>query len=145
MQMQPANAPKITGMLLDLKIQQLTVLLSSESFLRAKVEEAVNLLASSGESTTNPQQQQQQTSQEQVTNYLANDDNTPLFWQADKKGFFSPRPGKNSISRLNAFRSIGRIIGICLLQNELCPLPLARHVIKYILNRPIKWHDFTFF
>ena len=142
--LQPANAPKITGMLLDLKIQQLTVLLSSESFLRAKVEEAVNLLASSGESTTNPQQQQQ-TSQEQVTNYLANDDNTPLFWQADKKGFFSPRPGKNSTSRLNAFRNIGRIIGICLLQNELCPLPLARHVIKYILNRPIKWHDFAFF
>ena len=147
--LQPVNAPKITGMLLDLKIQQLTVLLNSESFLRAKVEEAINLLASSGESTTTSQQQQQPSQQtqqqDQVSNYLINDDNTPLFWQADKKGFYSPRPGKNSTSRLNAFRNVGRIIGICLLQNELCPLPLSRHVIKYILNRPIKWHDFAFF
>ena len=153
--LQPTNAPKITGMLLDLKIQQLTVLLNSESFLRAKVEEAVNLLASSGESTIQqapantyqPQQQatQGQTEEQTTSSYLVNDDNTPLFWQADKKGFYSPRPGKNSTSRLNAFRNIGRIIGICLLQNELCPLPLARHVIKYILNRPIKWHDFAFF
>jgi len=38
-----------------------------------------------------------------------------------------------------------RLIGLCLLQNELFPLPLCRHVIKYILNRPIRWHDLAFF
>ena len=76
--------------------------------MRAKVEEVVNLLASSDESTTNPpqQQQEQQTSQKQVTHYLTYADKSPLFWQADKKGFFSPRPGMNNTSRLNAFRNI---------------------------------------
>jgi len=31
------------------------------------------------------------------------------------------------------------------LQNELCPLFLNRHVIKYILSRPVKFHDLAFF
>lgn len=70
-----------------------------------------------------------------------------MFWQPDKNilGFYSPRPGKNSPQRLNAFRNVGRIIAICLLQNELCPISLSRHVIKYILDRPIRWHDLAFF
>jgi len=38
-----------------------------------------------------------------------------------------------------------RIIGLCLLQNEMCPLFMNRHVIKYILGRKIGWHDLAFF
>ena len=38
-----------------------------------------------------------------------------------------------------------RIIGLCLLQNEMCPLFLNRHVLKYILGRKIGWHDLAFF
>lgn len=40
---------------------------------------------------------------------------------------------------------VHRLIGLCLLQNELCPLFLNRHVIKYILGRPIRFHDLAFF
>lgn len=36
------------------------------------------------------------------------DDNAPLFYQPGKRGFYSPRPGKNSEARLNCFRNIGR-------------------------------------
>lgn len=43
------------------------------------------------------------------------------------------------------FIFLRRLIGLCLLQNELFPLPLCRHVIKYILNRSIRWHDLAFF
>ncbi|KAK3087035.1 hypothetical protein FSP39_000732 [Pinctada imbricata] len=39
----------------------------------------------------------------------------------------------------------GRIIGLCLLQNEMCPLFLNRHVLKYILGRKVGWHDLAFF
>lgn len=60
-------------------------------------------------------------------------------------GFFSPRAGQNTQPRLNAFRNVGRIMAICLLQNELCPITLSRHCIKYILGRPIRWHDLAFF
>jgi hypothetical protein len=38
-----------------------------------------------------------------------------------------------------------RIIGLCLLQNEMCPLFLNRHVLKFILGRKIGWHDLAFF
>lgn len=38
-----------------------------------------------------------------------------------------------------------RIIGLCLLQNEICPLYLNRHVLKYLLGRKIAWHDLAFF
>lgn len=46
---------------------------------------------------------------------------------------------------MNAFRNVGRIIGLCLLENELCPIYFNRHVIKYILKKPIAWHDLAFF
>lgn len=87
-----------------------------------------------------------QTSPQKEETQILNDE-SPLFWQSDKNssGFYSPKAGKNSSIRLNAFRNVGRIIAICLLQNELCPISLSRHVIKYILNRPIRWHDMAFF
>jgi len=36
-------------------------------------------------------------------------------------------------------------MGLCLLQNELCPIYLNRHVLKFILGRPIRFHDMAFF
>ena len=38
-----------------------------------------------------------------------------------------------------------RIIGLCLLQNEICPLFLNRHVIKHLLGRGVRWTDLAFF
>ncbi len=38
-----------------------------------------------------------------------------------------------------------RVIGLCLLQNEICPIFCNRHVLKYILGRKIGWHDLAFF
>ncbi|GIY27284.1 e3 ubiquitin-protein ligase hyd [Caerostris extrusa] len=73
------------------------------------------------------------------------DDNCPLFYQPGKRGFYSPRQGKCSLERLNAFRNVGRVIGLCLLQNELCPIYLNRHVIKFIIGKRIGWHDLAFF
>ena len=37
------------------------------------------------------------------------------------------------------------MIGLCLLQNELCPLYMSRHVLKYVLGRPVRWHDLAFY
>ena len=36
------------------------------------------------------------------------DDLSPLFYQPGKKGFFTPRQGKVTPERLNAFRNVGR-------------------------------------
>ncbi len=36
-------------------------------------------------------------------------------------------------------------MGLCLLQNELCPIYLNRHVLKFVLGRPIRFHDMAFF
>ena len=58
------------------------------------------------------------------------DENAALFYQPGKRGFYTPRLSRPSETRLNAFRNVGRLIGLCLLQNELCPLFLNRHVIK---------------
>jgi E3 ubiquitin-protein ligase EDD1 len=73
------------------------------------------------------------------------EDSSPLFYQPGKRGFYAPRQGKCSAERLNAFRNVGRVLGMCLLLNELCPINLNRHVIKYILRKPIAWHDLAFF
>lgn len=68
-----------------------------------------------------------------------------LFYQPGIRNFYSPCQGDASPDRLNAFCNVGRVIGICLLQNEICPIQFNRHVIKYLLRRPIAWHDLAFF
>ncbi|XP_072562057.1 E3 ubiquitin-protein ligase UBR5 isoform X7 [Paramormyrops kingsleyae] len=165
--MQPAFASKITGMLLELSPAQLLLLLASEDSLRARVEEAMELIIAHGREngadsildlglldTSDKAQPQDNrklhgSSRSVVDMELDDtddsDDNTPLFYQPGKRGFYSPRPGKNTEARLNCFRNIGRILGLCLLQNELCPITLNRHVIKVLLGRKVNWHDFAFF
>ncbi|KFB52078.1 ubiquitin-protein ligase [Anopheles sinensis] len=69
----------------------------------------------------------------------------PLFYTPGKRGFYSPRQGYPSSERMNAFRNVGRLIGLCLLQNELFPLFLQRHVLKFILGRQVRFHDLAFF
>lgn len=75
---------------------------------------------------------------------LANLD-APLFYQPGLRNFYSPRQGDPTPDKLNAYRNVGRVIGICLSQSEICPIQLNRHAIKYILKKPISWHDLAFF
>lgn len=37
------------------------------------------------------------------------------------------------------------MIGTCLLHMEIFPLHVCRHVLKYILGRPINWYDLAFY
>ncbi|XP_055998190.1 E3 ubiquitin-protein ligase UBR5-like isoform X2 [Ostrea edulis] len=157
--LQPSLAPKITGMLLELSPAQLLLMLTSDETLRQRVDEAVDIIMSHGRELSaealldldifnlsasdkkkKPTERKTDAEEEEEM-----EDNSPLFWQPGKRGFYSPRPGKSTPERLNAFRNVGRIIGLCLLQNEMCPLFLNRHVLKYILGRKIGWHDLAFF
>jgi hypothetical protein len=73
------------------------------------------------------------------------EDNAALCYTPGKRGFYSPVQGKATAERLNGFRNVGRLMGLCLLQNELCPLFLNRHVIKFLLGRKVRFHDLAFF
>ncbi|XP_062606641.1 E3 ubiquitin-protein ligase UBR5-like isoform X3 [Saccostrea cucullata] len=157
--LQPSQAPKITGMLLELSPAQLLLMLTSEETLRQRVDEAVDIIMSHGRelsaealldldifNLSASDKKKKLTDRKNETEEEEElEDNSPLFWQPGKRGFYSPRPGKSTPERLNAFRNVGRIIGLCLLQNEMCPLFLNRHVLKYILGRKIGWHDLAFF
>ncbi|CAH2268734.1 jg23757 [Pararge aegeria aegeria] len=145
-------------MLLELTPAQLLVLLASEDALRQKVREAMDLIvmhpseaildldvfslsergggtAAGGAGSTAGA----------GSSGAAPDDAAPLFYSPGKRGYYSPRQGRATPERINAFRNVGRIIGLCLLQNELCPMFLNRHVLKYILGRPVRFHDLAFF
>ena len=61
----------------------------------------------------------------------------PLFYQPGKAGFYAPRVGAITPERLNAYRNVGRMIGLSLLFSEAMPLPLCRHVIKFMLIRNV--------
>ncbi|XP_020295718.1 E3 ubiquitin-protein ligase UBR5 isoform X3 [Pseudomyrmex gracilis] len=154
--LRPALAEKITGMLLELSPAQLLMLLASEDALRQKVEEAFELIHSHTQDLASEAlldldvfslTERCTANKKKLENSIMDDteDNAPLFYSPGKRGFYTPRQGRGSYERLNAFRNVGRLIGLCLLQNELCPLFLNRHVIKYILGRPIRFHDLAFF
>ncbi|XP_063230682.1 E3 ubiquitin-protein ligase UBR5 isoform X3 [Bacillus rossius redtenbacheri] len=155
--LRPNLANKITGMLLELSPAQLLMLLASEDALHLKVEEAVELILSHGQElasealldldvfSLSERAKKPRPSEGEDPAEDAADDNAPLFYSPGKRGFYSPRQGKASFERVNAFRNVGRLLGLCLLQNELCPIFLNRHVMKYILGRPIRFHDMAFF
>ncbi|KER30873.1 hypothetical protein T265_02799 [Opisthorchis viverrini] len=88
----------------------------------------------------------------------ADPERVPLFWQPGLQGYYFPRavPGTNLqsaatidplrlVARYSIYRGIGRVIGLCLLTNETCPLHFNRPVLKYILGRVLRWHDFAFY
>ncbi|CAG9865425.1 unnamed protein product [Phyllotreta striolata] len=136
----PTFAGRITGMLLELSPAQLLLLLATEDSLRAKVEEAVEMILAHTHS------QPEISSDNLLEDSLQDeDDAAPLFYCPGKQGFYAPRQGKATFERLNAFRNVGRLLGLCLMQNELCPIFLTRHVLKSILGRSIKFHDLAFF
>ncbi|XP_055716882.1 E3 ubiquitin-protein ligase hyd isoform X7 [Phlebotomus papatasi] len=168
----PNHASKITGMLLELPPTQLLMLVSSEETLRQKANEAMDVIiyrqrlepensgggpsssANLGESSTSGTGGGQSSGGFSPTKKMNPivvleecqlDDSAPLFYSPGKRGFYTPRQGCATYERINAFRNIGRLIGLCLLQNELFPVFLQRHVLKYILGRPIRFHDLAFF
>lgn len=164
----PTFAGKITGMLLELSAAQLLLLLASEESLRAKVEEAVEMILAHGHNqelnqdslldldvftlsdrSSNRRNSGRASGNDTTTTDEVtpedNEDTAPLFYCPGKRGFYSPRQGKGSFERMNAYRNVGRLIGLCLLQNELCPIFLSRHVLKSILGRSIRFHDLAFF
>jgi E3 ubiquitin-protein ligase EDD1 len=121
----PNLAPKITGMLLELPPPQLLILLASEDTLKQRVDEAVDIILThsrdiSGEALldldvfnfsktsggTTTVAAAKKSTVEGEDSY--DDDNSPLFYQPGKRGFFSPRLGKPTAERLNAFRNVGR-------------------------------------
>ncbi|XP_031552973.1 E3 ubiquitin-protein ligase UBR5-like isoform X3 [Actinia tenebrosa] len=144
--LQPNLASKITGMLLELSPAQLLLLLASEDTLRQRVEDAVDVLLSNGKKgSANKDQDGETAGNSSLDGEENNEDFTPLFYQPGKVGYYSPRPGLWTEERLNCYRNVGRIVGLCLLHNEVCPMSFNRHVIKYILGRRIGWHDLAFF
>ncbi|XP_068628932.1 E3 ubiquitin-protein ligase hyd isoform X10 [Battus philenor] len=147
----PTFAGKITGMLLELTPAQLLVLLASEDALRQKVREAMDLIVMHPSEAIldldvfSLSERGGGAAMGAGPSGAAADDAAPLFYSPGKRGYYSPRQGRATSERINAFRNVGRIIGLCLLQNELCPMFLNRHVLKYILARPIRFHDLAFF
>lgn len=151
------KAAKIAGMILELRTSQIQQLINSEPLLKTRIDEGIGLIANSQppQSPTNAQEPTTPTYTSTINVQLATNkpstpaDNSPLFWQPNKSmagaGFYALRAGLNTQPRLNAFRNVGRIMAICLLQNELCPITLTRHCVKFILGRPVKWHDLAFF
>ncbi|XP_043283698.1 E3 ubiquitin-protein ligase UBR5 isoform X2 [Venturia canescens] len=154
--LRPTVAEKITGMILELSPSQILTLLASEEALQEKIDEAYELIRRHCHDLANEAlldldvfslTERCAANKKIMDNSILDDteDNAPLFYSPGKRGFYTPRQGRCSYERLNAFRNVGRLIGLCLLQNELCPIFLNRHVIKYILGRPIRFHDLAFF
>ncbi|XP_071034360.1 E3 ubiquitin-protein ligase UBR5 isoform X5 [Parasteatoda tepidariorum] len=153
----PNLASRVTGMLLELSAAQLLMLLASDDALRQKIDEATDIILShtrdsSDDALLDLDVFNLGSRRTPITRKIEDvdeeediDENCPIFYQPGKRGFYSPRQGKCSAERMNAFRNVGRVIGLCLLQNELCPIYLNRHVIKYIIGRRIGWHDLAFF
>lgn len=68
-----------------------------------------------------------------------------LFEKAPYGEFYVPKIGNGAPMRLAAYRTVGRIMGICLSQGDIFPLRFSRHIFSYILKLPICWLDLGFY
>lgn len=62
-----------------------------------------------------------------------------------KPSFFCPVPGKWTSFRLAWFRTLGRLMGLSVMHNDIFPITFTRPVLKFILGRKVAWHDLAFF
>ncbi|KAG8042536.1 hypothetical protein G9C98_005170 [Cotesia typhae] len=119
--LRPALAEKITGMLLELTPAQLLMLLASEEALQQKVEEACDLIHSHNQDLASEAlldldvfslTERCGANKKKMDNSILDDteDNAPLFYSPGKRGFYTPRQGRASYERLNAFRNVGSVI-----------------------------------
>ncbi|XP_065322106.1 E3 ubiquitin-protein ligase UBR5-like isoform X2 [Gordionus sp. m RMFG-2023] len=146
-------ANQITGMILELAPAVILFLLASEENLRVRVNEAYSLLITGDkgktiigdEGTSKSQESARGTTNDAPPSTVDASSLAQLFHQPGKIGFYSPMPVKNNSERASAFRNVGRIIGLCLLQNEVFSLQFNRHVLKSIMGKPLSWHDFAFY
>ena len=130
---------------MELDCQQLIQIKNNPDRFAENVEEALGLIMSCGalNNTVGVSSAAAAGGAINLAATIAPDDDecAPLFYQPGKAGFYSPRLGKCSKERLDVFRNVGRLIGLCLLQNELIPLPFNRHVLKYILHKEVIHFD----
>ena len=115
-------------MLLELPPAQLLLLLASHESLQRRIDEAMDVLAShSREETvsrrhstdthdgddgkgTGPVPEESHVQPAVVADGIELDESDPLFFQPGKAGFYSPRVGKETPTRLNAYRNVGRCL-----------------------------------
>ncbi|KAI6173317.1 E3 ubiquitin-protein ligase UBR5 [Aphelenchoides besseyi] len=129
---QPEHARQITGLIVNgLPLVEQLSLVSNDELLATCAKELAEYLKKSSHTAKPDVSKQMETA--------------PLFRRASNHGFMAPIPGTNSPNRRAAFRNVGRIIGLCLQQMDILPLPLCRHVLKFILGRPITWYDLAFY
>lgn len=132
---EPVYANKVTGMLLELPMNDILNMISCEDTMKAYLVEAIKLLQAEGYINS--------TEKENDSNGLRDD--APFFTRIESSGHYVPVPATCSDLRINGFRNVGRMIGICLQQREIFPIQLARHVLKFILGKPLNWYDLAFF
>ncbi|CAG2184492.1 EDD1 [Mytilus edulis] len=120
--------PRVSALQANCLPAQLLLMLTSEETLRQRVEEAVELIQSPGRElsaealldldifnlSATDKKKKVTDKRMDIDDEEDLDDSSPLFWQPGKRGFYSPRPGKNSPERLNAFRNVGRMYMITL-------------------------------
>lgn len=117
--LRPTFAEKITGMLLELSPANLLTLLASEEALQQKVDEAYELIHSRQQDLAREAlfdldvfslTERCGANKKKIDNSILDDteDNAPLFYSPGKRGFYTPRQGRASYERLNAFRNVGR-------------------------------------
>jgi E3 ubiquitin-protein ligase EDD1 len=130
------NAAKLTGMLSQLPVNQLMMTVNDEDLMRIRFHDAMKQLKDANKWT--------EVEDSQSSN--ASPDDAPLFFRpSSTQRYYCPDPGRATSERLNIFRNVGRVLGLSLLHNELCPIPLSRPVVKQILGRKVNWHDLAFY
>ncbi|CAJ0958085.1 unnamed protein product, partial [Mesorhabditis belari] len=135
---------RIVGLLVDLPVSIGIQMNMFKEIFKQYLQDAIDLLQKSGDALDKAifDKGEQETTETPVVQRY---DTAPLFYQVSaEQKVFTPCPGNLSPIRLSAFRNVGRVIGLCLVQQHVFPLHLPRHVWKSILDRPHSFHDLAF-
>ena len=124
----------------------------NDDTMRLHIQQILAELRAEGELDDYPKsfrsmQSEQPRSEEDQWNALVGTENPlgKLFEKAPYGECYVPCMGNGAPMRIAAFRTVGRIMGICLSQGDIFPMRFARHVFSFILKEPICWLDLGFY
>ena len=110
-------------MLSQLPANQLLMTVNDEDLMRIRFHDAMKQLKDANKWTE---------VEDSHTSNAAPDDSPLFFRPSSTQRYYCPDPGRATSERLNIFRNVGRVLGLSLLHNELCPIPLSRPVVKQV-------------
>ncbi|CAI2353956.1 unnamed protein product [Caenorhabditis sp. 36 PRJEB53466] len=144
---------RVMGIMCQLPTEFFVNAVNNDDTMRLHIQQILSELRAEGEFDDGPfngfcfsrvLQQGSRSDEEQWNVVVGTEYPLTALFEKNRAECYVPKLGNEAPVRFAAFRTVGRIMGICLSQGDIFPMRFGRHVFAYILKEPICFLDLAF-